>query len=153
RPKPFLTYFILCAIPLLLLAGLNYWNGVSTVNSTLSTIVQNDLNSFNSAVNDVLEKRRQEIAGLAIGGVVQNILLKKEKNEIDPATNYEQMMDARMRLKSAGDYSHSFLTMAVFGNDRKPFCFRLSGGEWTFTDVNSVELPQPDQRVWTATGT
>jgi len=108
RPKPFLTYFILCAIPLLLLAGLNYWNGVTTVNSTLSTIVQNDLNSFNSAVNDVLEKRRQEIAGLAIGGVVQNILLKKEKNEIDPATNYEQMMDARMRLKSAGDYSHSF---------------------------------------------
>ena len=36
RPKPFLTYFILCAIPLLLLAGFNYWNGIRTVDSTLS---------------------------------------------------------------------------------------------------------------------
>ncbi len=153
RPKPLLTYFILCAIPLLLLAGLNYWNGVRTVNSTLSTIVQNDLNSFNSAANDVLERRRQDIAGLAIGNVVQNILLKKESNEIDPATNYEQMMDARMRLKGAADLTSSFLTMAVFGNDRKPFCFRFSGDEWTFTNINSAELPQPDQRVWTATGT
>ena len=40
RRKPFLTYFVLCAIPLLLLAALNYWNGVRTVDATVSTIVQ-----------------------------------------------------------------------------------------------------------------
>ena len=39
RPKSFLTYFLLCAIPLLLLAGLNYWNGLRTVDSTLGAVV------------------------------------------------------------------------------------------------------------------
>ncbi len=34
RRKPFLTYFGLCAIPLLLLAGLNYWNGLRSVDTT-----------------------------------------------------------------------------------------------------------------------
>ncbi len=57
RPKPFLTYFILCAIPLLLLAGLNYWNGIRTVDSTISSIVQGDLNSFNVGVDEVLREK------------------------------------------------------------------------------------------------
>src|SRR5690242_12044121 len=97
RPKPFLAYFILCAIPLLLLAGLNYWNGVHTVKSTLNTITQNDLMSFNVAVDEVLEERKREILGFAIKGAVQDLLSKKQRNEIDPASNYEQMLDARTR--------------------------------------------------------
>src|ERR1041385_1909 len=99
RPKTFLTYFILCAIPLLLLAALNYWTGVRTANSTLSTIVQNDLNSFNSGVDEVVDERAHKILGFAIKGVVQDLLAKKQRNEIDPVSNYEQMLDTRMRLK------------------------------------------------------
>src|ERR1043166_8905735 len=102
RPKPFLTYFILCAIPLLLLAGLNYWNGVRTVNSTLGTIVQNDLNSFNVAVDEVLNERKHEILGFAIKSVVQNTLAKKERNEI------------------LADFSAYFQSVTLFDNDRKP---------------------------------
>ena len=101
RPKPFLTYFILCAIPLLLLAGLNYWNGVRAVNSTLSAIVQEDLHSFDVAVNEVLEEREREILGFTVVSPVQNVLLKKEHHEIDPASNYEQMMETRLSLKAA----------------------------------------------------
>ena len=99
RPKPFLTYFILCATPLLFFAGLSYWNGVRTVDSTLSTIAQDDLNSFTGAVDELLKEREQDILGFAIKGVVQDLLRKR--TEIDPASNYEQMMDARMRLKTA----------------------------------------------------
>jgi len=134
RLKPFLTYFVLCAIPLLLLAAVNYWNGFRTVNSTLSTIVQNDLNSFNVAVDEVLDERKHEILGFAIKSVVQNILARKERNDI-PA-----------------DFSAYFQSVTLFDKDRKPFCFQKGGGEWTFTNLESASLPQPDQQLWTSPG-
>src|SRR5215213_3194374 len=150
RPKPFLTYFILCAIPLLFFAGLNYWNGVRTLDSTLSTIAQDDLNSFTGAVDELLKEREQDILGFAIKGVVQDLLLKK--NEIDPASNYEQMMDARMRLKTAGDFSGYFQSLTLFTNDRKPLCFQKGPSEWTFVSLDPANLPQPDQQVWGSPG-
>jgi len=152
RPKSFLTYFILCAIPLLLLAALNYWNGVSTANSMLGTILQNDLNSFNGAVDEVLKEREKEILGFAIKPVVQNLLSKKQTNEIDPVSNYEQMLDTRMRLKSAGDFSDYFQSLTLFTNDRRPLCFQKAPGEWTFASLDSANLPQPEQEVWTSPG-
>ena len=57
RPKPFLTYFILCAIPLLLLAGLDYWHGVKSVKSNISSIVQGDLNAINVTVDEILRDK------------------------------------------------------------------------------------------------
>ena len=152
RPRPFLTYFILCAIPLLLLAALNYWNGVRTINTTLSTIAQNDLNSFSVAVDEVLNERRREILGFAIKGVVGNLLFQKERNEIDPVSNYEQMMDTRMRLKAAGDFSRYFQSLTLFTNDRKPLCFQTGPGEWTFINIDAANLPQADHRLWASPG-
>ena len=69
RPKPFLTYFLLCAIPFLLLAELNYWNGTRSVDSTVSTIAQNDLNAFSGAVDELLEENRKSMLQLAIAPV------------------------------------------------------------------------------------
>lgn len=152
RSKSFLTYFILCAIPLLFLAALNYWNGIRTVDSTLSTIVQNDLNSFNVAVDEVLEERRRDILGFAIKGAVQDVLLKKERNEIDPVSDYKQLMDTRNALKTAADFSQYFQSLTLFTNDRKPFCFQKGSGEWTFPNIDSATLPQADQQVWASPG-
>ena len=152
RPKPFLTYFILCAIPLLLFAGLNYWNGIRTVDSTLSAVAQDDLNSFTGAVDEVLKEREQDVLGFAIKGVVANLISQKQRNEFDPVSNYEQMMDARMRLKTAGDFSGYFHSLTLFTNDRKPLCFQKGPGEWTFVNLDSANLPQPDQRVWASPG-
>jgi len=59
RPKPFLTYFILCAIPLLLLAGLNYWRSIRAVESSFNSIVQGDLNSFNVTVDEILRDKER----------------------------------------------------------------------------------------------
>ncbi|HEX7297351.1 MAG TPA: ATP-binding protein [Pyrinomonadaceae bacterium] len=135
RPKPFLTYFILCAIPLLLFAGLNYWNGVRTVDSTLSTIAQDDLNSFTGAVDEVLKEREQDILGFAIEGAVANLISQKEKN-----------------LKTARDFGGYFQSLTLYTNDRKPLCFQKAPGEWTFINLDSANLPQADQRVWTSPG-
>ena len=41
RQKRFLTYFAICAVPLLLLATLNYWNATHSVSKTVEAIVEN----------------------------------------------------------------------------------------------------------------
>jgi signal transduction histidine kinase len=151
RPKPFLTYFILCAVPLLLFAGLNYWNGVRTVDSTLSTIAQDDLNSFTGAVDEVLKEREQDILGFAIEGAVANLISQKQNNEFDPVSDDKQM-DARKSLKAAGDFGGYFQSLTLYTNDRKPLCFQKASGEWTFINLDSANLPQADQRVWTSPG-
>src|SRR6185369_15370956 len=71
RPKPFLTYFVLCAIPLLLLAGLNYWNGMRAVDYTLNTIVQDDLHSFTLSVDKLLDEEASVLLKLATVPEVQ----------------------------------------------------------------------------------
>src|SRR6185369_3315255 len=153
RPKPFLTYFIFCAIPLLLLAALNYWNGVRKVDSTLNTVAQDDLNSFTVAVDELLEERERDILGFAVESPVQNVLFKKERNEIDPVSNYEQMMATRLSLKSVAGLSRNFQSLTLFSNDRKPLCFQKSPGEWTFTNLDAANLAPVDQRVWSSQGT
>ena len=66
RRKPLLTYFILGAIPLLLLAGLNYCNGLRSVDSTVAGIVQNDLNAFNTAIDQVLRERMGDFLWISL---------------------------------------------------------------------------------------
>ena len=133
RPKPFLTYFIFCAIPLLLLAGLNYWRGVSTVNSTLSTIVQDDLNSFNVGVDDVLRQRESEILRLALHRDVQNIINKTEGDS--------------GFLLSLVDHDGPFRRLAVFDRSRQSLWNRAQDAESAIAD-----LPQPDPHVWELRG-
>jgi signal transduction histidine kinase len=62
--KPFLTYFLICAVPLLLLAALNYWNATSSVDHTASAIVQNDLHSFTVAVDELLDAQGKQVLQL-----------------------------------------------------------------------------------------
>jgi len=74
RRKPFLTYFALCAAPLLLLAGLNYWNGFRAVDSTVGSIVQEDLNSFTAGVDQVLQDQANAVLRLALQRNIQEAL-------------------------------------------------------------------------------
>src|SRR5262245_26305250 len=84
RRKPFLTYLGLCAIPLLLLAGLNYWNGLRSVDSTAGSIVQNDLNAFNVAVDAELRERKSDFLRLSTMPEAQDIVSDKERIDVIP---------------------------------------------------------------------
>ncbi len=128
RPKPFLTYFVLCAIPVLLLAGLNYWNGLRTVDSTMGAVVQHDLNSFNVAVDEVIREQESAILRLAMTPDVQQIV--GDKNEADAS-----------RLNSLVDLSRYFTSLTLFDSNRQPLSFRIANSR-------PANVPQPDQRVW-----
>ncbi|HKP84002.1 MAG TPA: ATP-binding protein [Pyrinomonadaceae bacterium] len=127
RPKSFLTYFVLCAIPLLLLAGLNYWNGIRAVDSTLGAAAQDDLNLFNAAVDDVIGEQEQALLGLAINSDVQRQLIDKNGDV--------------SRLTSLLDLSRCFKSLTLFDRDRQALPVRIA-------NTRPANLPQPDQRVW-----
>ncbi|HEX7773610.1 MAG TPA: hypothetical protein VF435_14415, partial [Pyrinomonadaceae bacterium] len=125
RPKSFLTYFVLCAIPLLLLAGLNYWNGIRAVDSTLGAAVQDDLNIFNAGVADVIGEQEKAILRLAINSDIQQQVIDKSGDL------------SRLTL----DLTRCFKSLTLFDRDRQAIPIRIANSQ-------PGNLPQPDQRVW-----
>lgn len=147
RRKSFLTYLALCAIPLLLLAGLNYWNGVRAVESTLSSIVQEDLNSFTAGVDEVLKDHESAILRLAMQRNVQQAVAQSSDSTVPPAS---------ASLKSALEPPTQIQSLALFDNSRRPLWFGTNNSQWeNWNKSNSLpaDLPKPDERVWSTHGT
>jgi signal transduction histidine kinase len=145
RPKPFLSYFLFCAIPLLLLAGLNYWNGIRTVDSTLGAVVQSDLNSLNAAVDEELRERKSDILRLAMTEDVQRLVTaKNESANLEAAPQNPLAV-----LKALPEFSRSFESLTLFDSDRRVLWFRKGNAEWIYPEsFLSMNLPQPDPAVW-----
>lgn len=140
RPKPFLTYFILCAIPLLLLAGLNYWHRIRTVKSNIGSIVQGDLNSVNVSVDEILRDKERSILRLALSSTAQRVVTNQTDPDLSPLS---------------GDLDPHFQSLSLFGRDRQPLWFRSRDMEWKSWIAGSnrpADLPQPDQHVWVTQG-
>ena len=72
--KHSLTYFPHFLVPLMLLGGLNYLNGLRSVDATLSTQVQNQLNSLSGAVDARLRNERFELSRVALSGKLRELL-------------------------------------------------------------------------------
>ena len=123
RRKPFLTYFGLCAIPLFLLAGLNYWNGLRSVDSTAGAIVQNDLHAFNVAVDQELRERKSDFLRLSMMRESQEIVSDKERRDVYPQGMF-------LWLKAL-PLMREFESLTIFNRDRHAFAFRRGESEWT----------------------
>ena len=145
RRKPFLTYSCLCAIPLLLLAGLNYWNGLRSVDSTAGAIVENDLHAFNVAVDAELRARKSDVLRLSMLPEVQEIVSDKERRDVYPQGLF-------LWLKALPPM-REFDSLTIFNRDRHPFAFRRGEGDWTTRDDNhGSEVKEPDPHVWETQG-
>ena len=146
RQKSFLTYFILSAIPLLLLAGLNYWNGIRTVDSTLGAVVQNDLNSLNVGIDEVLRESESYMRRLALTPSVQGVL--GNHTNPDPLGPNVDFFPRPPELQP------QFQSLALFDRDRRPLWFRQRDTQWiAISGLNRPDnIPQPDSRVWTTQG-
>jgi signal transduction histidine kinase len=145
RRKPFLTYSCICAIPLLLLAGLNYWNGLRSVDSTTGAIVQNDLNAFNVAVDAELRERKSDFLRLSMMRDMQDILSDKERIDVYPQGMF-------LTLKTL-PLLKEFESVTAFNRDRRAFVFR-GDSEWTTLEKHhGAEVTEPDPNVWGLQGT
>ncbi len=147
RRKSFLTYLALCAIPLLLLAALNYWNGVRAVDSTIRPIVQEDLNSFTAGVDEVLQDQRSAILRLAMQRTIQQAVAQSSDSTNPTASS---------SLRYALAPPTQFQSLTLFDRTRHPLWHGTSSTQWeNWNKTNSVpaDLPQPDNQIWSAHGT
>src|SRR5687768_6336182 len=143
RQKPFLTYFLICAVLLSLLAALNYWNGMRSVNATVNTIVQDDLHAFTAGIDELLEDEGNTLLKLALTPEIQRV-----------ANDPSARQSVHARLKSAWDFG-VFKSLAFFDRNRRPLWFSTDTQQWEIWAANidntvRARLPQGDERVWTA---
>ncbi|HZI61049.1 MAG TPA: ATP-binding protein [Pyrinomonadaceae bacterium] len=146
RRKSFLTFFALCAAPLLLLAGLNWWNGYRSVDSTIRSIVQEDLNSLNAGVDEVLRDQENAILRLAMMRNIQQAASQPEN---------PQRQTASSSLKSVLDLRRHFQSLALFDRNRNALWYGTHSTQWENWDKSntvSENISQPDDRIWTAKG-
>ena len=146
RRKPFLTYFAFCAAPLLLLAGLNCWNGFRSVDSTVGSIVQEDLNSFNAGVDEVVRDQENAMLRLALMRNIQQAVAQ---------TSNQQNQNASYSLKSVLDLRSHFQSLALFDRNRHPLWYGTHSTQWENWDRSNAvppNIPQPDDRIWSARG-
>ena len=146
RQKPFLTFFVICAVPLLALAALNYWNGIRSVDRTINSIVQDDLHAYTAGVDEWLQNEGGTLLKLAVTPEIQRV-----------ASDPSLRQSAHARLKSAWDFG-LFKSLALFDRNRQPLWFSTNMQQWQVWDAGvdsavRAGLPQPDDRVWTAQGT
>ena len=126
RQKRFLTYFAICAVPLLLFAALNYWNGTHSAGNTVETIVQNDLHAFTAAVNKLLDDQGSALLKLAA----------TPKLVPPPSDRSRRRLIGVVQSSSNVTHLKSF---AIYNRSLQPL-------------ANSPPAV-PDDRVWTAQGT
>lgn len=126
RQKRFLTYFFICAVPLLLMAALNYWNATHNISKTVETIVQNDLQAFTTAVNKLLDDQGSTLLKLAVAPEFQIA-------PSDPAR-----IEIVGIVRSTNDLSH-LKSFATYSRNRDP--------------LTNPAPPAPDDRVWAVQGT
>lgn len=149
RRKSFLTYFALCSVPLLLLAALNYWNGMRSANAALEHVVQEDLNSFTAGVVEVLRDRESAMLRLSLMRNVQQAVVQTGTAQTT------QTQGASSSLKSLLELRNHFQSLAVFDSNRQPLWFGTASTQWeNWSKTNSAppNIPQPDERVWTTRG-
>jgi signal transduction histidine kinase len=128
RSKSFLTCFVICAVPLVLLAALSYWNATRTVDNTLSRIVQSDLNSLVVNIDDVLKDHESILLKLALTPEIHWL-------KDDPS----QRGKVESILKSVLDSNENFRSLILFDGNHQPVWF-------------APALSPPDERVWTLQG-
>ncbi|HEX2272010.1 MAG TPA: ATP-binding protein [Pyrinomonadaceae bacterium] len=149
RRKSFLTYFALCSVPLLLLAALNYWNGMRSADAALEAVVQEDLNSFTAGVVEVLRDQESAMLRLSLMRNIQQAVVQPETTS--PANN----QSASSSLKSLLDLRSHFQSLAVFDRHRQPLWFGTASTQWeNWNRTNAIppNIPQPDERVWATRG-
>lgn len=153
RPKPFLTYFLLCAVPLLVLAALNYWNGARSIDESVSAIAQNDLNAFSAAVNELLDENQKSILEFAIAPSVRELITRTDVGPGRPRDLSQLPNDA---LTSLPKVAPSFRFPTLYGGSKIVLWFQIDDGSWhSATDFGFhgfPGMPQPDERVWAQQG-
>jgi signal transduction histidine kinase len=113
KRRGLLTYLLLCLVPLLVLAVLNYWNGLRLADQTIGDAAQRDLNNLTADVDRRVQQQEAEIRRLASAKSVHDFLAVEITESRDqPATS------VAADFASALGRNGSLFRLALFDEDR-----------------------------------
>ncbi len=136
RRRYLLTYFLICLAPLLLLALLNYWNGLRSVDRTVSETLRDNLNGLIDQINHRVQQNEVELTRVSLSTPVQQLVINQSPaNGEVPAVSQDT---ARENLRLLSDSLLS--TQSRFS--------RL-----TLVDVNNRELFRAEKPSTARSGT
>ena len=119
--KSFLTYLAFCLVPLLLLAALNYWNGLRIVDATLSAQAQSRLNSLSGEIDRRLQLERLELSRTAQSKQLLDVMsARKAGTPVSIAPNTASIpSELELTLISALKGKGHCFRLAVFDEARR----------------------------------
>lgn len=112
--RSFLTYFYLCVAPLLLLAALNYWNGLRNVNRTIADSAQDDLNALTADVDKRVQEQESEIRRLVSSTAIVEFLTATANGQTQTALPPNLAASVAAVLSRAGNP----FKLSLFDRDR-----------------------------------
>lgn len=101
--RSFLTYVLLCLLPLLFLAVINYWNGLRLVDRTIGASVQEDLNALTADVDKRVQQHENEIRRLLRSKPVLEFLTSTEQQQSRPEAPSKVAANVAAVLGQKGD--------------------------------------------------
>jgi signal transduction histidine kinase len=146
RPKVFLLFLTIILVPLLLLLVFDYTNTRRSVQASLDREVENKLDRFTTALNQLLHECETEIAQLA-----QSEALRKAGESGDFAN---PSPDVRIALASLLNSQSHFTAIAGFSRNQQQLFLAERKAE-SIAIRSQDFLPdqlQPDPRVWSTSG-
>lgn len=156
RPKLFLTFLVLCLVPLGLLVGINYWRGGRAIESALRLNLESALANFAQDLTDDLHGHENDLVILSRSESLQNYLPAQDLLAATREPPVEMRAGPALQLSNR---SH-FVSIALFDQNKRPvlFAVRRPAGQASEGPVFQLRdfLPggsTPDETVWTATTT
>lgn len=172
RPKLFLTFLGLCLVPLVLLALVNYWNGVRIAEVKLQSDQESRLADFKNQVNKVFGEDRDELTSLSRSSLLLDYI--RLVNQAKTSSPFRQStrtaetrshtpqahpaneipLDLRIRMATVLNTQSHFSSISLFDFDQHPLFVAERQNEadppvvFQTSDFRSQQ-PQPDPRVWT----
>jgi signal transduction histidine kinase len=111
RQKQFFTYFLLCLVPLLLLAAFNYWIASSLYVQAISDQLQETVNALAVDIDEDLRREETEVRRLASSGAVRQFVTERQRlptnstvrsatTVVPESTNEQTLIDLRVSIAS-----------------------------------------------------
>jgi signal transduction histidine kinase len=119
RLKHLLTYFLICLTPLALLVAIGYWSAVRSVDRTLQTTLQDNLNSLLGEVDRRVADSESQLNLLAHSNSVASLLTKHDNLVSGYSISSPDSLDPEMRMALASLFkrpSH-FIALTFFAAD------------------------------------
>ncbi|HEY5403747.1 MAG TPA: ATP-binding protein [Pyrinomonadaceae bacterium] len=124
--KHSLTYLPHCLLPVFLIAGLNYWNALKTVDTSLSSQAQTDLNSLSGELDRRLQAEEVELTRVAFSGELSALLVADvgdssnvtwlQQSNLTAAMSRQPFLALASLLRGRGHFER----VAVFDQKRSP---------------------------------